>query len=162
MSNKYQPKRNTNVVLFALELGFFAGLIWGGVRWILYSLKFTKVVPGFLAEPFFKHDFLVKAEGHLTGYLFFIVFSILSALLYALLFRRLKGPLPGLVYGVLWWSVLYLACSRLFLLLPPFKLDWDSAVTDFCVFLLWGMFIGYTTAFEYTDERKRDRQMKMA
>lgn len=37
---------------FALELGFFAGFIWGGLHWLFYLLHFTIVPVGFLAEPF--------------------------------------------------------------------------------------------------------------
>jgi len=145
-----------------MELGFFAGLIWGGARWLMYGMHFSKVIPGFLAEPFFKHAYLLKAEGHLIGYLFFIVFSVISSLLYVLLLRKLKGPWPGMVYGVLWWSALFLAGSWLFLQQPPFRLPWNTVISEFCLFLLWGLFIGYTAAFEFTNDRKRDKRVSIA
>lgn len=161
-SRTKQMSVHTNRFYFSVELGFFAGLIWGGARWLMYVLHFTKVIPGFLAEPFFKHDFLMTPAGHLLGYLFFIAFSVLAALLYVFILRRLRGPWPGMIYGVLWWSALFLAGSRLFLQQPPFKLPWDSVISEFCLFLLWGVFIGYTAAIEYTDERKREQQTKLA
>lgn len=163
MSSSSKPKTvQTNPFYFSIELGYFAGLIWGGLHWLMYVLHFTKVIPGFLAEPFFKHDFLLTPAGHLLGYLFFIVLSVLASLIYVLIFRKLNGPWPGMIYGVLWWSVLFLACSRLFLLQPPFKLPWNTVISEFCLFLLWGLFIGYTAAIEYTDERKREQQTKLA
>ncbi|SET57837.1 YqhR family membrane protein [Paenibacillus sp. NFR01] len=155
--SKQQRSNHTNPVTFALELGIFAGLIWGGIRWLMYTLHFTKVLPGFLGEPFFKHSFLVKAQGHLAGYLLFIGFSVVASLIYVLIFRKLKGPWPGMLYGVLWWAVIFLAYSRTFLMQPPMKLPWNSAISEFCLFVLWGLFIGYTAAIEYTDERKRDK-----
>lgn len=60
----------------------------------MYAFHFTKVLPGFLAEPFFKHEFLMTAAGHLAGYLSFIVFSVAASLFYVLIFRKLKGPWP--------------------------------------------------------------------
>ncbi|OBZ18954.1 hypothetical protein A8L34_05250 [Bacillus sp. FJAT-27264] len=158
--SKSQQRRtvHTNPFVFAMELGFFAGLFWGGARWIMYTLHFTKVIPGFLAEPFFKHDFLLKPAGHLIGYLSFIILSVIAALIYVFAFRWLKGPWPGMIYGVLWWAGLFLAGSWLFLLQRPFRLPWNSVISEFCVFLLWGLFIGYTAAMEYTDERKRERK----
>lgn len=43
----------TNPLRFGLELGCFAGFIWGAIHWLFYTLNFTKVIPGFLGEPFF-------------------------------------------------------------------------------------------------------------
>ena len=129
---------------------------------MMYTLHFTKVIPGFLAEPFFKHEFLVTAAGQILGYLFFIAFSVLASLLYVLILRRLRGPWPGMIYGVLWWSALFIGGSQYFLLQRPFRLPWNSVISEFCVFLLWGLFIGYTAAIEYTDERKRDQSTSMA
>lgn len=157
-----QKSDHTNPLFFAIELGIFAGLIWGGIRWLMYALHFSKVVPGFLAEPFFRHGFLLTAAGHLLGYLFFIVFSVIAALIYVMIFRKLKGPWPGMIYGVLWWAVIFLAGSWTFLLQPMFKLPWNTVTSEFCLFLLWGLFIGYTAATEYTDERKREQRTKLA
>jgi len=161
---KKHPKRSehTNPWLFAIELGFFAGVIWGGAHWLMYIMKFTKVSPGFLLEPFFKHQFLATSAGQAAGYLSFIVFSVFVSLLYVLTLRRLKGPWPGLIYGVLWWGIIFLAGSRLFLMQGPFHLPWNTVISEFCIFLLWGLFIGYTAAVEFTDERKRDQQTRLA
>ncbi|QWU14787.1 Conserved membrane protein YqhR [Paenibacillus sophorae] len=157
-----QQRQKTNPLFFAIETGFFAGLIWGGLHWIFYVLQFTKVIPGFLGEPIFQHKFLVTVAGQLAGYLLFIGFSVLCSILYVLVFRKIKGPWAGMIYGIVWWSVLILACSWLFLMQRPFRLPWDSLISEFCLFLLWGLFIGYTAATEYTDERKRDSSTGMA
>lgn len=157
-----QASEHTNKLYFAIELGIFAGFIWGGIRWLMYTLHFTKVIPGFLAEPFFKHDFLIKPAGYLLGYLFFIAFSVIASLIYVLIFRKLKGPWPGMIYGMLWWAGIFIAGSWMFLMQPMFKLPWNSVVSEFCIFLLWGLFIGYTAAIEYTDERKREQRTKLA
>ena len=157
-----QKQNPTNPWLFALELGFFAGIIWGGARWLIYILHFTEVVPGMLLEPFFKHEFLLSAAGQIAGYLGFIVFSVLLSLLYVLTMRKLRGPVPGMIYGIFWWALIFLAFPQWFLLQRIFRLSWDSLISEFCIFLLWGLFIGYTAANEYTDERKREENIKLA
>jgi uncharacterized membrane protein YagU involved in acid resistance len=142
---------------FAVELGFFAGFIWGGLHWLFYLLHFTIVPLGFLAEPFFKHNFIYTAAGHLTGWLFFIVFSVLTSLIYTFTLKKWKGPLPGMGYGILWWLIIFvLVGPKLDMVKPLNRLTWDSIITEFCFFLLWGLFIGYTVAMEFTDERKRE------
>ncbi|QLG39595.1 MULTISPECIES: YqhR family membrane protein [unclassified Paenibacillus] len=142
---------------FAVELGFFAGFIWGGLHWLSYLLHFTIVPLGFLAEPFFKHNFIYTAAGHLTGWLFFIVFSVLTSLIYTFTLKKWKGPIPGMGYGILWWLIIFvLVGPKLDMVKPLNRLTWDSIITEFCFFLLWGLFIGYTVAMEFTDERKRE------
>lgn len=158
MNKINQEQFRTNRFTFALQLGFFAGFFWGGARLLMYGLRFTKVIPGFLAEPFFKHDFLLKPAGHMIGYLLFIVLSIIASLIYVFAFRKLKGPFPGMVYGILWWAGLLYGGAKLFLLQPPFRLPWNTVISEFCLYLLWGLFIGYTAAMEYTDERKREQK----
>ncbi|MDO7905180.1 YqhR family membrane protein [Paenibacillus sp. JX-17] len=156
MSQINQSAR-TNPVAFALELGFFAGLIWGTIRWFFYVLHFTVVEPGFLAEPFFKHQFIKSGAGHLLGLLFFIAFSVIASLLYTALFRKFKGPAGGFVYGIFWWVILFvLLGAKGGMMRPLNRLTWDTITSEFCVFLLWGLFIGYTVATEFTDERVRE------
>ncbi|MDP4096758.1 YqhR family membrane protein [Paenibacillus sp. P96] len=160
-NGKRSPRLNgqqlTSPLRFSLELGFFAGLIWGLVRWLFYILHFTVVLPGFIAEPFFKHSFMKSTAGHWTGLLVFILFSMAATFLYTAVLRKLKGPYPGMIYGAVWWAVLFLWAGPLLGMLPPVtKLTWDSLVSEFCVFLLWGLFIGYTVAFEFTDDRVRE------
>ncbi|MHA7579755.1 YqhR family membrane protein [Paenibacillus vandeheii] len=147
----------TKPLPFAVELGFFAGFIWGGLHWLSYLLHFTIVPLGFLAEPFFKHNFIYTAAGHLTGWLFFIFFSLIASLIYTFTLKKFKGPIPGMIYGMVWWLIIFvLVGPKLDMVKPLNRLTWDSIITEFCFFLLWGLFIGYTVAMEFTDERKRE------
>lgn len=157
MKNPGQTVKQTNQWLFALNIGFFAGLIWGIANVLLYYLGFTKVIPAYLAEPIIAHDTITSWKGHLIGLLFFILFSILTSLLYTLLFRKVKGPWLGIAYGLFWWAMLYVVVG------PPLEmikklseLDRNSITSGVCLFILWGVFIGYTVALEFTDERQRE------
>lgn len=152
-----QDEQKTNLWTFSLMIGLFAGLIWGAVRGLFYYMSFTTILPGFLVEPFFRHSFLDTQAGYYAGWLSFIVFSLVATLIYVLAFRRLKGPLPGLVYGVIWWMLIFVVIGpMLHLTAPESQLSFDTLFSEFCLFLLWGLFIGYSTAEEYTDERIRE------
>ena len=52
-----------NRFFFAVYIGVVAGLIWGGIKIAAYYLGFTKVIPAFLAEPFFGPDGLDSWRG---------------------------------------------------------------------------------------------------
>jgi hypothetical protein len=150
-------KPKTNPWTYSLYIGLFAGLIWGAVKMLEFALRFTQVVPGFLLEPFFRHAFLVTWQGILLGYASFILFSIAAAFLYGAFLRKLKGPWPGLAYGVVWWGLIFLLIGPFTEMVPAItQLDINSFATDLSLFLLWGMFIGYSISMEFTDEWSRD------
>ncbi|MFB7815611.1 YqhR family membrane protein [Paenibacillus chitinolyticus] len=149
-------EKKTNRAFFALYLGFFAGIIWGAVKIIEYIFKFTRVIPAFLAEPFYRHDFLLTWQGTLVGWLFFIVFSIQASFIYMFLFGKVRGPWMGVGYGIAWWCLLYLVIGPWTGMMGSMYFsDWNTILTDFCLFLVWGLFIGYSTAFEFTEEHSR-------
>jgi len=156
---RQQHREHTNIWLYTLEIGCFAGLIWGGVKGVFFYMRFTSVLPGYLLEPFFKNSFLHSQAGYYLGWLAFIGLSILATLIYVLAFRKLKGPGPGILYGIVWWGILFGVLGPLLDLIPPLReLSRTTIISEFCLYLLWGLFIGYTTAEEYTDERAREPQ----
>lgn len=150
-------QKHTNPLTFCLSLGFFAGLIWGVMRGIAYWFQFTKVLPSFLAEPFFRTSFLKSMWGYWVGIGFFIAFSMLCALLYYALFGRIGGPFMGVIYGLLWWVAIFGFVGPMMRFTPSLTtIGWNSLFTELCIFLLWGIFIGYSIAFEFTDEASRE------
>ncbi|PYI55072.1 hypothetical protein DLM86_11080 [Paenibacillus flagellatus] len=152
-----RPAPRTNVWAFSLQIGLFAGLIWGAVKIGASYFKFTRINSGFVAKPFFTQAYMNSTAGFWTGWLAFIAFSLVAALLYAGLFRKIRGPWMGLVYGASWWALLYLLFGPVMGMMRRIdRLDWNTIVTDFCFFLVWGLFIGYSISFEFTDERERE------
>jgi hypothetical protein len=149
--------RTTNPVRFSLMIGFYAGLIWGLVRWLATGLNFTSVSQAFLLDPFVERKVLGGLLWQVAGLAAFIVMSLLAALLYLLVLSRIKGPWPGLLMGVTWWGLGYAWAGPLVGAVPPLKqIGWNSLVTDFCFFLMWGLFIGYSISFEFHDESDRE------
>lgn len=154
--NEYED-HHTNPWLFSIKIGFFAGLIWGIVRWMFYEMKFTSILPGFAADPFFKASFLKTAWGEVVGIAVFVLFSIAAALIYKVALGRLRGPWPGILYGAAWWAILFAVVGPMLGIMEGIrKAGWNTLYTELCVFLLWGVFIGYSIAFEFTDEASRE------
>ncbi len=155
---KYEETvQETNKWTYALKLGFFAGLIWGALKNLFYYLEFTKVVPLFLMKRLFTPTFTESWIGHLVGWGVFILFSMAMAVLYTALFSKIKGPWMGIGYGLAVWAFLYLLAGPVLGMLNWInKLDLNTIITEVCLFVLWGLFIGYSIAFEFTDERKNE------
>jgi hypothetical protein len=152
-----QTPHKTNPWIFALVIGFWAGVIWGLLRMFQVYFQFTKVPVYFLIKPWGTRTFLRSYYGTLSGLLTFIVLSIIAAFVYTLVFRKMKGPWIGLGYGAIWWLVLFVWIGPWTgMTLAIGRQDWTSVITDFCLFLVWGLFIGYSISFEFTDERQRE------
>ncbi|WP_186438187.1 YqhR family membrane protein [Cohnella terricola] len=145
------------LIKFSIKIGFYAGLIWGLVRWLATGLNFTKVTQAFLIDPFVPRKLLGSVYWQFAGWAAFIVMSMLAALVYAAVLGRLRGPWPGLLFGAVWWGLFYAWLGPIIGALPPlYNIGWSSIATDFCLFLVWGLFIGFSIAFEFHDEAERE------
>ncbi|WP_426453371.1 YqhR family membrane protein [Paenibacillus sp. S-38] len=166
MGHRHHKKHQTNKWIFAVYIGFFAGVLWGGLKLIEHYFHFTVLTPGFLVEPFFLHSFLITWTGMLIGWGAFIALSIAASLAYALVLSKFQGPWYGIAYGMAWWGALYLLIGPLIGMMPwILYLDLNTILTDASLFALWGLFIGFSIAFEFTDERAREpigRRRKLA
>ncbi|GIO11827.1 hypothetical protein J19TS2_13820 [Cohnella xylanilytica] len=146
---------------YSAIVGFFAGVFLGFIRWFATGINFTKIPQAFLADPFVRRSALGSAGWQWIGLALFIAMSVVASLIYWLALGRLRGPWPGLFFGAAWWALL------LFVVGPPTGaveaprlLGWNSIVTELCLYLIWGMFIGYSIAFEYHDEAAREPLVK--
>lgn len=151
----------TQPVMFSLKIGFFAGVIWGLVRWLATGLNLTEVTQAFLLDPFVPRKVLGGFYWQALGWFMFIAMSMLAAWIYVLLLGRLQGPWPGLLFGAAWWGAFYALAGPATGAVPPLNtIGWNSMATDFCLFLIWGLFIGYSIAFELHDEAEREPATK--
>lgn len=142
---------------FAVFIGFFAGLLWGAVKVMEHYFHFTSLPPGFLVEPFFKKSFLLTWQGYLVGWAVFIIFSIAAALLYTLILAKAVGPWVGVGFGLAVWAVIFLLIGPITGMMNWIAfMDWNTILTEACLFMLWGMFIGFSIAFEFNDESVRE------
>jgi uncharacterized membrane protein YagU involved in acid resistance len=149
-------KQQSNVFLYTSFIGAIAGLIWGSVRILFHYLHFTKLDSTFVAEPFFNHSFLTKKWGVYIGLFAFVLFSMVCANLYALFFRKIKGPWPGIGFGIFIWATLFMFIGPAFdMIRAIWKWDLNTMIAECCIFLMWGLFIGYSISYEFTNEMKR-------
>lgn len=147
----------TKPVPFSLKIGFFAGIFWGLARWLAAGLHFTYVPQAYLLDPFVPRRWLIGFYWQAAGLGAFIAMSILAALIYVLLLGKLRGPWPGLWFGAVWWALTYAWAGPIVGAVPPLStIGWNSIVTDFCLYLIWGLFIGYSISFELNNESRRE------
>lgn len=138
--------------------GLFAGLIWSTVWAVSGYFNFTELSPSsFMLEVWFDAEWAGRWYGEMLSILMISIVSILVAYVYYWLFRKLTGILPGLVYGVVIWLLLILISSSLFVHIPYLnELNINTIVTMLAIFILYGVFVGYTISYDFLDQPKKN------
>lgn len=133
----------------ASVIGVFGGLIWSSAALVCQLLNFSKIGPSLLFAPLP----LGSWKNHLYGQFLAIacigLISIAFALLYQLTLSRFKTIWVGIVFGIFLWAIVFFAAQPLLPGLPPLKkIGWNTLTTTLCLYVLYGLFIGYSIAFE--------------
>jgi len=139
--------------------GLFGGVFWSTIGWLAYYLNFTDVRPNVILEPwalgYWKNDWL----GTIISIILIGIFSVAAAFVYYGLLKKFKGIWFGLGYGIVLFLVVFFALNPLLPGIKPFlKLGWDTFVTSICLFIVYGIFIGYSINYEYQMTLQKDKE----
>jgi uncharacterized membrane protein YagU involved in acid resistance len=136
-----------------LTIGIAAGILFGGLDYLAYFLQLTNWGPSLLVRPLVNPDNVHDWQSQLFGIVVGIGFSVLISLLYAHTLVRWQSPWTGMGFGVVLWVICYVI---LFPLggwgVPLSKWGLETNITEFCAFLLYGLFIGYSLSAELNDQ----------
>lgn len=136
-----------------VSIGFFGGIFWSTVSFVLSFFDFTQIGPTFVLKkiPLGKWaNFYIEVALSI----FCIgVISIVIAFIFYFIGKKFTGVLPGVFYGLLWWIIIFLVLGRIAFDLKPIK-DYssDTLVTSICLFILYGTFISYSVSFASQEE----------
>ena len=66
--------------------------------------------------------------------------------------KQVRGMWAGIVYGAVLWAVVFYLFNPMF---PDVQtvaeLKRETIVTTLCIYLLYGLFVGYSISFEYNE-----------
>ncbi|MDM5156400.1 YqhR family membrane protein [Bacillus sp. DX1.1] len=132
-----------------VQIGLFGGLFWGGVWYFLHIFSFTEAGPNYLLLPFAFGTWKEGVWGNVLAIVFIGILSIIVAFLYKATFKKFEGVLPGILYGFFWWAILFLGIGSIApVIKSALQLSKETIVTTICIFILYGVFISYSVAFE--------------
>lgn len=131
-------------------IGFYGGIIWGFVHFIAYYLNLTKIGPAFILNPWALGEWKNQLLGQMIGIFAISLISIAIAFLYRGLFAKFKSIILSLIFGASLWALIFYALNPIFPDMQPLsKMDKNTIVTTACIFLLYGLFVGYSISFHY-------------
>ncbi|WP_028783183.1 YqhR family membrane protein [Thalassobacillus devorans] len=148
-----QREKPASIVNKSLLTGFVGGMIWSIFGAISYYFSFTEVSPAsFVIRSFWQTSWSSAFLGEVLGVTGVSMVSILGALVYYLVLKKTNGLMPGILYGLAIWGVLFYLLNPIFTAVPALPdLTSDTIVTTICLFVLYGTFVGYSISYEYHD-----------
>ncbi|XJZ26188.1 YqhR family membrane protein [Bacillota bacterium Lsc_1132] len=137
--------------------GFFGGIFWAIIGNIAYLFNFTEIRTNVILEPWALGDWKKGWLGTVLSLLLIGIFSVAAAYIYSALLKKLKGIWPGIGYGVVIFLLIFFVLNPLFPSIRPFTdLSRDTIITSICLFIVYGMFIGYSISYEYQNQQGKD------
>ncbi|WP_231622390.1 YqhR family membrane protein [Halobacillus karajensis] len=148
-----QQEPQQSVLAKAMITGFTGGVLWSGLGAIAYYFNFTEVSSAsFIFRSFWQTDWTGTWLAEILAVLIVGILSLGTALLYYLVLKKRNGIWPGVFFGLGLWAFVFLLLTPIFPAIPTFlELNSDTWVTTVCLFILYGVFIGYSISYEYRE-----------
>ncbi|RWZ60887.1 hypothetical protein EQV77_02080 [Halobacillus fulvus] len=149
--NQVEPRQS--VLTKSLGIGFASGIIWSFFGAIAYYFHFAEVsAASFLFRSYWQTSWTGTWLAELLAIVVVGIVSLGTALIYYMTFKRMNGIWPGLLFGTLLWVLVFWLLNPLFPAIPSFmELSSDTWVTTGCLFILYGVFIGYSISYEFRE-----------
>ena len=139
----------TTFILQALMIGLVASMISIALSLLLHTFHFIPFHFFTSLSTFFvTNNSIAKVILYGIVAIFVTMVSMLFALIYALLLRKQLHWKYGAFYGVLLWLIFYvIAPYVLHKKITLLHYESNVSITMFCLFLLYGVFVGYSISF---------------
>ncbi|AXF54779.1 YqhR family membrane protein [Salicibibacter kimchii] len=147
--NRKEPKG----IPFAVKVlitGLFGGLLWGSIWYAAYFFNFTDVGPSLFWMAWSLGDWEEQMVGQWAAVGIFSLLSVAVAFFYRYVLARIKGMWMGFFFGIILWILVFFVANPLFAELEPLlEMEGITVVTTLCLFIMYGLFIGYSISYEY-------------
>lgn len=146
-----QTKQNYSIFLYAIIVGIVGGITTLFLLTFSYYFHFITISPKFLLRFF---DESVRSMWLDIAFLviIFIVGSIVAAIVYTLILKKKRQYYWGLYYGVFLFLFTFGLIHPIIFSEPWIYTEGAATViTLFCLFVLYGIFIGYSISYEYEE-----------
>ncbi|OCA92632.1 YqhR family membrane protein [Pseudobacillus wudalianchiensis] len=161
MENRQGKEQKAQFPLsYALVIGLFGGLIWGGLAQFAAYFHFMTIdinaVVKYVNLPKIQSGFWRVA----AGMIFHTGVSILLAIVYYFLLKKSKTIWSGVLFGVALWIFLFVIIHPLLASIPSWqKLNANTLSTTLCLLILYGLFIGYSISYGYEQHLLREKRL---
>ncbi len=154
-----QSDKPLSFIAMVVVTGLFGGILWSAIGYLCYFFSFTKIEPNIILEPWAVGDWKDTWIGIVISILAYGILSIGVALVYYGLMRKLTSMWVGIAYGLGLFLVVFFILKPLFPSMPAFTdLEYDTIITNACLYALFGLFVGYSISYEENELRHQDEK----
>lgn len=154
-----QHERPLSFVTMVVITGFVGGVLWSSIGLLCYFFNFSEVQPNMILEPWALGDWKQGWIGTVFSIILIGILSIAVALIYYATLRKVNGIWAGALLGIVLFFLVFYVLNPIFPGLKSFwKLSSDTLITTACLYILFGVFVGYSISFE-EDERAASKEL---
>ncbi|HJV45017.1 MAG TPA: YqhR family membrane protein [Bacillota bacterium] len=137
----------------AVSVGASGGLFWSFVCYLLHFLNFTSIGPSVLIQPFWD-GMGHRPLAHILGMGVAAILGILFAVIYVFTMSKFYQPFIGVAYGIVLFAIFFYLFNPIFSLTnkPIHQMGINTFATMLCLFVLFGLFIGFSLSVEFSSK----------
>lgn len=153
-NKKAEKNENKESLLPSTMLtGFVGGVFWSFVGLTLSYFNFAELSPTtFILRPWIQAEWTESWIGNIISIVIIGILSIIVALIYLVLFKKVYSMWMGVVFGGILWGIVFYLLQPMFFNVPRItELTLNTTLTTFCLFILYGTFIGFTISYNFHD-----------
>jgi hypothetical protein len=151
-THEHEQEESFSFIKMVVITGFSGGILWSVVGYLTYYFNFTKVEPNIILEPFTIGTWRESWIGIIISIIAYGIISVGAALVYYVILKKLKSMWIGFGYGILLFICVFVILNPIFPSMKPFfKLGTNTIITSVCVYVLYGVFVGYSISYEQNE-----------
>lgn len=156
-----QKEKPMSFLTMVVLTGLIGGILWSGLGYLAYVFNFTEIRPNIVLEPWALGDWKKQWLGTVISIVVIGVLSIVAALIYYATLKKIKNILGGVGFGIVLFLLVFLVLNPIFPGMDPIgELKRNTLITSACLYILYGVFVGYSISYEYQEQEYRERQDK--
>jgi|SRR5690625_1958090 len=147
-----EKKDGNRLLLYrSLLTGFVGGILSGTLGVFMYYFNFSELTPRtYVLRVWLKKDWTSGWIGDLLSIFIIGLLSIFVALTYYIFLKRTYSLWLSGIYGLVLWLLIFIVIHPLYKdVQKAFDLSQDTIISTICLFIIYGIFIGYSISYDY-------------
>ncbi|KAB2338484.1 hypothetical protein F7731_02680 [Cytobacillus depressus] len=157
--DQQQDEKPMSFVSMVIVTGLIGGLFWSLLGYLAHLINLTEIHPNVILEPWAAGNWKNSGPGTFIAILLIGAVSIVVALIYYALLRRFPSIWVGILYGIGLFCIVFFVLNPIFPGISPIKeLSRDTLITSICLYVLYGVFVGYSISYEEGEIQYREKR----
>ena len=148
-----KPEDTSTFLGRSLLTGFIGGILASILGFLMYYFNFMEVsAKSYLLRSWTTAGWTDTWLGELVTIMIVGILSIGVALVYYGVLKKINSIWTGMIYGLILWAIVFVVLQPIFSKIPNLvEMEIKTIVSALCLYILYGIFIGYSISFDYHD-----------